>query len=261
MNEALIKGGYILLAKNTINSAIWKKPPLYLKIWNYLLMKAYHKDFNGLKRGQLYTSIPEIIKDCCWYVGYRKVYPTKDQVFQIIKWLRNPCQDEITAYEKATNTHTKATMIATTKATQGIVINIDNYDFYQDFKNYEGNNGTMTKATRKQRQPDNIKNEVNNEINELKEDNTKEIYKEKFLEFVYLTQDEYEKLIAQYSEPVIKEIITRLNNYIGSTGAKYKSHYYTLLNWLRKEKKPLLDNPVSWDKMKSWAEKRRENDK
>jgi len=61
--------------------------------------------------------------------------------------------------------------------------------------------------------------------------------KEKFLEFVYLTNKEYEKLILAHGEPLIKEYISKLNNYIGSTGKRYKSHYHTLLNWLSKEPK------------------------
>jgi hypothetical protein len=139
-------------------------------------------------------------------------------------------------------------------------IKIVNYSVYQDCQ-------TKNKPIPNQKQTNTKPNpkvyiyKEGKEDKEYKEEELKEIYKEKYLEFVFLTNEEYEKLIAQYSEPIIKEIIVRLNNYIGSTGTKYKSHYYTLLNWLRKEKKPLLDNPVSWDKMKSWAEKRRENDK
>jgi len=30
-------------------------------------------------------------------------------------------------------------------------------------------------------------------------------------------------------------MITKLNNYIGSKGKKYKSHYHTILNWSRRD--------------------------
>lgn len=30
-------------------------------------------------------------------------------------------------------------------------------------------------------------------------------------------------------------MIERLNNYIGSTGKKYRSHYHTILNWFTKD--------------------------
>jgi hypothetical protein len=35
-----------------------------------------------------------------------------------------------------------------------------------------------------------------------------------------------------------KEKIERLNNYIGSSGKKYKSHYHTILNWSRNDPPP-----------------------
>lgn len=63
----------------------------------------------------------------------------------------------------------------------------------------------------------------------------KENKKEKFLEFVYLTKQEYDKLIDTYWEKVIKWQIENLNNYIWQKWKdKYKSHYYTILNWNKK---------------------------
>jgi len=59
-----------------------------------------------------------------------------------------------------------------------------------------------------------------------------------FLEFVYLTDQEYKKLIELYGIERIKDLIDRLNNYVGSTGKKYNSHYHTILNWIRR------DNPA-----------------
>jgi len=64
-------------------------------------------------------------------------------------------------------------------------------------------------------------------------DNT--VAKEKFLEFVYLTRQEFDKLNNILGEPQVKEMIERLNNYIGSKGEKYKSHYHTILSWYKKD--------------------------
>lgn len=145
-----------------------------MKTWVYLLTCAQHKDYKGLKRGQLRTSIPEIQEACSWYVGFRKVVPTKDQIFQVIEWLRNP-NGKISRNGCAQDCahDTKATMIATTKATQGMVITILNYGLYQDSKNYESNNESndekVTKATREQRQPDNINKNEKNEKNDNKD--------------------------------------------------------------------------------------------
>jgi uncharacterized protein YdaU (DUF1376 family) len=61
------------------------------------------------------------------------------------------------------------------------------------------------------------------------------IIKELYLDFVMLSKDEHEKLIVELGEQATKDMITRLNNYLGSTGKKYKSHYFTILNWKRKD--------------------------
>jgi hypothetical protein len=101
---------------------------------------------------------------CSWYVGYRKVIPTKSQIYTIIKWLRNP-------YEGNDETNNNETMIATTKATHGMLVNIVNYNVYQTPKNYEGNdesNGeNLTKKLRKQQESDNINKNDKNDKNDI----------------------------------------------------------------------------------------------
>lgn len=235
-----MKEGYVKIYRSLQESWLWQDKPFnYASAWIDLIMLANHNGNKFLlgtqlievKRGEFITSQEKLARRWGW--GNTKLR-------SFLKLLE------------------KQNMITLKPTQKQTAIEIVNYSVYQttqiENKLIPNRYQTDTKS---------IPNTNNNDKNvkNVKEDNTKEIYKEKYLEFVFLTNEEYEKLIAQYSEPVIKEIITRLNNYIGSTGTKYKSHYYTLLNWLRKEKKPLLDNPVSWDKMKSWAEKRRENDK
>jgi len=59
--------------------------------------------------------------------------------------------------------------------------------------------------------------------------------KTKYLDFVLLTQEEYDKLVAEFGVESAQERIARLNDYIGSKGVKYKSHYHTILTWARKD--------------------------
>lgn len=61
--------------------------------------------------------------------------------------------------------------------------------------------------------------------------------KNKYKEYVLLTNEEYQKLIESFGETKTVEMIERLNNYIGSKGKRYKSHYHTILNWVNKDKK------------------------
>lgn len=65
-------------------------------------------------------------------------------------------------------------------------------------------------------------------------ENNKEI-KKKYLENVLLTDNEYEKLVEKYGKWTIERKIEDLNNYIGSKWKKYKSHYFTILERLRRE--------------------------
>ena len=165
MVQPLIPGGYILLSRKILNNEIMKKPPLYFKIWAWILLNAQHKDYGNLKRGQLFTSIPEMQEAMSYKVGYRIEKPTKKQIWGVLEWLRNP-------YEGNTKVTTNVPMIETTKVTHGIIITVVNYDLYQTPSNYEGNNegndeGT-TKEQRRERQGNNInkndKNDKNNNI-------------------------------------------------------------------------------------------------
>jgi len=158
-----IEGGYLFLARKIINSDIFSKPPLYLKVWIYLLSRAQHKDFKGLKRGQLYTSIPEIREATAWKVGYRTEMPSKDQIFQVLDWLRSES-------EGGNESNARATMITTTKATHGMLVTICNYNVYQTSSTYESNDESndekVTKPLREQRHPDNINKNVKNDKND-----------------------------------------------------------------------------------------------
>ena len=59
--------------------------------------------------------------------------------------------------------------------------------------------------------------------------------KNTYMDFVSLTKKEYSKLLEKFGEADLKEKITALNDYLGSKGKKYKSHYHTILMWARKD--------------------------
>lgn len=70
-------------------------------------------------------------------------------------------------------------------------------------------------------------NIINNNIKDIKK---------KYLDKVFLYDNEYDKLLTQYGKEITETYIKRLNNYICSKGVRYKSHYHTILNWVDKEK-------------------------
>lgn len=213
-----IPRGYVLLARRLLDSSVMMGPLIRLKLWVWLLLKANHQPYKNIERGQVLTTIEEMRSACAYMIGYRSVRQTKDQI-------RN-------AYEALT----KAKMITTTKTTRGLIVSICNYDYYQNPANYEAHNEKATKPLRSQSTPHTIYKNVKNDNNDKKEKD-----KRLFSEFVYLTNDEYQRLLERFGELGTKDRIEKLNNYIGSKGNKYKSHYHTILTWANRDKeKPLV---------------------
>lgn len=159
--ESKITGGYILLSRQLIESEIWDKPPIYMKVWMYLLMRAQYKPYKKLKRGELIVTIPEIIEVCSYKVGYRTEKPSKSQIFNVLEWLRN--SDEGSHEDNANET-----MIGTTKTTRGIVVNICNYNVYQDPKSYEQNDEYNDEKSMKTTMPKRQANTINKNVKNLR---------------------------------------------------------------------------------------------
>lgn len=65
-----------------------------------------------------------------------------------------------------------------------------------------------------------------NEIEKKKEK------KNKYAEYVSLSESEYQKLINTYGEQSTKQMIEALDNYKGANGKKYASDYRAILNWV-----------------------------
>jgi len=60
----------------------------------------------------------------------------------------------------------------------------------------------------------------------------------KHLDFVSLTSEEYKKILQRYGDKNTRKLIGDLNRYIGQSGKQYKSHYYTLLNFAKRDNLP-----------------------
>nr|DAF67715.1 MAG TPA: Protein of unknown function (DUF1376) [Caudoviricetes sp.] len=66
-------------------------------------------------------------------------------------------------------------------------------------------------------------------IDKAKEEKKK---KYKYSDFVTLTHDEYNKLVAEHGEDAVIGMIDILNNWKGSNGKKTKSDYFTIRKWV-----------------------------
>lgn len=133
MAGSSIPGGCILLARKMLDSDLMQQSPLIVKLWVWILLKAFWKDGDQIKRGQLLTTIREMQEAMSHYAGWRKIAPTKDEIR--------------TAYEALTN----ATRITTQRTTRGMIISVVNYDSYQDLTAYASHTAdhkeTATKPT------------------------------------------------------------------------------------------------------------------
>jgi len=93
----------------------------------------------------------------------------------------------------------------------------------------------------------------------LKEIKVKEIKKKKeYMDKVFLTNIEYEKLVDKFGENLAKDKIEELSLYIKSQGKenKYKDHYATILAWHRKdEKEGKVRKPQDDEAQPKWEKK------
>jgi hypothetical protein len=82
----------------------------------------------------------------------------------------------------------------------------------------------------------------------LRQDDIKTIKdKKKYGECIYLSEDEYRKLVDEFGVEVTYKMIENADFYAQQIGQtkfrnKYKSHYHTLMNWQRR-------NPIRMEKM------------
>jgi len=85
-----IYGGYILLARQILNSEIMDKPPMFLKLWVWMLERAHHKNgHKGSKRAQLLASVKEMQDAMTHRVGARIVRPNSRKVGYMYERLSN----------------------------------------------------------------------------------------------------------------------------------------------------------------------------
>lgn len=82
--------------------------------------------------------------------------------------------------------------------------------------------------------------------------------KNKYLDFVYLSEEEHQKLTTQLWVKLTNELIEKLNNYIWSIWKdKYKSHYFTILNWSKNETGTTTHSQSELEQLKERERQRR----
>lgn len=105
------------------------------------------------------------------------------------------------------------------------IITVNNWDCYQ------GNDKVSDKQVTSKRQDDDKQVTTDKEYKEIKEDKN---IKHKYGEYnnVKLTDEERDKLFAEYGEAETLKAIKFLDEYIVMKGDKYKSHYMAMRKWV-----------------------------
>lgn len=132
--------GYLKLSRRLLASDIWFKPPLYLKVWIYLLCQASHQDYGSLRRGQLVTSIPKIQEALSYQAGFITKQPTYKEIRQVLDYMRGkqPIKSmhgngwgKWQSSRQGTSQGTSEPMIIAKKIKDGMLVTIVKYSQYQ----------------------------------------------------------------------------------------------------------------------------------
>lgn len=162
MSPNLHSAGYIILARQILDSEIWNKPSDWLKIWVYILEGVHYLESKGGKRGENWFNLRDMARDC--HVSY-------STIDHCLRWLKS------------------AKQIATRKATRGMFIFVLKYEQYQDPDFYKSDTESDARGEMKATQK-------RNESDTIKEEGKKETKKE----VTYVTRPETEALYETIEE-------------------------------------------------------------
>ena len=199
--------GWIKLHRSLLKSAVFDDPQL-LKLWLWCLLKATHtpretvieKQLVKLEPGQFPTGRFKLEEE------FNRGTPKRKRVSAITLWRWLKKLEEwqmlnIKTYSKFS------------------IVTVSNWIEYQQDEQQVNNRRTTDEQ------------QVNTDKNVKNDKNEKKVYGE----FVRLTEEEHQKLTERLGQALTTDYIERLDNYIGSKGKKYKSHYHTILSWVRKD--------------------------
>lgn len=198
--------GYIKLDRCLLGKHLFNNEKL-LKVWIWCLLKARHHPGEctvglqkiNLEAGQFYTGRFNAAQEL-------SLNPTT--AWRYLKQLEKNGSINIKSNNKFS------------------VVTVVNWEFYQIDKYPNGQQNEQqknNKRTANEQQMNTNKNVKND----------KNVKKNIYAEFVSMTEEEHNKLVAEYGEETTKQMIETLDNYKGSKGKKYKSDYRAILTWVR----------------------------
>lgn len=198
--RGIFMNGAFYIARKSFESELWRnKPASWWKIWCYILGSVQHTEYKELKRGQGYFNFTELCR-----MGIFGKDVTINNIEKFIKFAK------------------RAEMIATAKATQGVLLLVRNYDLYQDIVTYKSDSKSGESGGIKAEQKRNRSGDINNNDNNVKNDNT-----EKAINFIN-QWNEILKNKYKSSEPIVSNLSYWLQTYsmdeIKTAISKISSH-------------------------------------
>jgi hypothetical protein len=213
--------GWIKLHRELMDKAIWSEStPEQKAILITLLMMANHKEKEWEWKGEKFKAEPG-------------QFITSLEKISIKSGKGITTQNVRTAIKR----FEKYGFLTNESTNRNRLITIVNWGSYQD-KESETNKQTNKQLTSNQQAANKQLTTNKNEKNDKNE-------KKRHLQHVLLKESEYERLTNDYPKSVVDSKIDDLNNYIGSTGRRYKDHNLTLRAWLKKDVKK--NSPIQDD--------------
>jgi hypothetical protein len=196
--------GFIFLYRSMLKDALWIKGSNTQKILMVvLILKVNHQPGEWIWQGEKFTV--DRGQTITSYDKLRNMIGEDNSIQQIRTSIKN-----LEKYKFLTKVSTKT----------GQLITILNYNKYQ--ADLTKNLTNSQQRPNKQLTPNNNNKKDNNEIKKIK-----------YAEFVYMTEEEHEKLVKKYGDYNTKLFIEKLDNTKGSNlKLKYDSDYRAILKWV-----------------------------
>ena len=116
------------------------------------------------------------------------------------------------------------------------IITINNYDRYQDVNSQPNSQLTVSQqSANSQVTTNNNDNNENNENNNTNIKASKPDARIRYGSHVLLTEEQYDKVCAEYGATSVDSMIERINEYCQMHGKAYSNYGTTIRNWIKRE--------------------------
>lgn len=196
--------GWVRLHREIMDHWLYQEEKVFSKLeaWMDLMLTVNHQDNKIMIDSELVT------------VERGSTITSVRTLCQRWKWSN-------TKTVKFLDTLEKDGMIIKKSDAKKTVITLINYGKYQ------GDDDEKTTAKRQSDDSETTQKRTNKNVKNEKNDK-----KNNYAEFVSLSESEYQKLVDEHGQEFTDACIRALDNYKAAKGAKYKSDYRAILNWV-----------------------------